>query len=274
MRKNRGRGRKSRRKVSRKRSYRRSAKRRNPRRRTRVRSYLRKRRTKRRNPRRRSRSRRFTSRKRSYRKKRRNPFFGLFKKKGRKRSYKRGRAKSRRRYKGRRRNPSFQSTFRGAFQAKRLLRGTGIVVGLGAGAFAKQIVLNVAPAGQEWPARVYGLLSIMAGAMLNMNARQPFLKSMGTGIVSYGILDLLISNVKPLAEFLPQIAGPTFQFAPPSGETGDLEGGMNYGRSTFGAQLQSGKEVEVVGANLQAGVAPEIIGAYEDNDEYGLDNEL
>jgi len=147
-------------------------------------------------------------------------------------------------------------------------------VGLGAGAFAKQVVLKAAPAGQEWPARAYGLLSIFAGAMLNRNARQPLLKSIGTGIVSYGILDLLISNVKPLAEFLPQIAGPTFQFAPPSGEAGELEGGMNYGRSTFGAQLPAGGNVEVVGANLQSGVAPEIIGAYDSDDEYGLDNEL
>jgi len=157
------------------------------------------------------------------------------------------------------------------------MRGAGIVAGLGVGAVAKQFVLNLAPPDQQWPTRIYGAISILAGAMLNMNARQPMLKAMGTGILAYGIADLLITNVKPLAEFLPQISGPA-AFAPAAGDLAPdevVEGGMNYGRSVMGASLVANKSVEIVGAgmgaNLQAGVDPEIVG---DDDDYEVDNLL
>jgi len=272
MRTNRSRrkGRKS--KSRKKRSYRKNPRSRS-RRRTRVKSYLRKRR----NRGHRKSSRRYSKRRTS---RRRNPFFGLFKKKRKSKRFKSKRRTSKRRYSSkRRRNPSFARSFKGAFATKRLVRGSGIVLGLGLGAFAKQIVLKAAPADQVWPSKVYGLLSIFAGAMLNMNARQPMLKSLGTGIVSYGILDLLISNVKPLAQFLPQIAGPSFEFSPADAEAGEaVDGGMNYGRSVMGANLVSNGQIEVVGgmgASLQSGVPPEIIGAYdEDEDDYGLDNAI
>jgi len=173
-----------------------------------------------------------------------------------------------RRFFGRkRRNTRIMRIGRQAFTPARLMRGTGIVVGLGAGAFAKQLVNRAIPANMGWLSRIYGLLSIVAGAGVNMTARHGAIKGAGTGMVAYGILDLLVTNVKPLADFLPQIAGPSALDASTAAaiadaETAEGEYGMGYGR-TVGAELPAGGQVEVVGANLQAGVTPELVGCEE-----------
>ena len=95
--------------------------------------------------------------------------------------------------------------------------------------------------------RGYGLVSIIAGAMLNNQARRKELKSAGTGMVVFGIYDLLVSNIPVewnISRFLPVIGAPT------------LSGAMNYGRSVYGASIQSGA-VEIVGSNITSGVPAE-----------------
>lgn len=164
-------------------------------------------------------------------------------------------------------------TARQAFAPARIIRGGGIVFGLGIGAAAKQMVLKAAPT-NVWLSRLYGAMSILAGALINMNARQPVLKAVGTGMVSYGILDLAVTNIEPLANFLPQIAGPTF--ALPGGAAETTQGGMAYGRQ-LAANLPADGNVQVVdymGANLTAGVDPEIVAAYDEDVEDGINNYL
>jgi hypothetical protein len=127
-------------------------------------------------------------------------------------------------------------------------RALGIVVGLGAGAVAKNMLNKVMP--NPMLTRAYGVLAIIAGATLNMKGRKAMTKSAGTGLVVYGVLDALITNIPALAAYFPAISGP----AAFSGLGYDA-----YGRSVMGASVNAGP-VEVVGANISSQIDPEIIG--------------
>lgn len=139
-----------------------------------------------------------------------------------------------------RRNPFNLSTGKSMLKQyankDRLLGAVGIVAGLGASALTKNMTAKIINSSKY--ARVYGILSIIAGTTMTLKAKQPFIRSMGTGFVAYGILDLVVANVPALAKFFPTIAAPT------------LSGYQSYGRNVMGADIPSNGAVEVVGSNL------------------------
>lgn len=152
----------------------------------------------------------------------------------------------------RRKNPKF--ALKSYFGQNRLMNGIALLAGLGGSAFAKTFLINFLPGNiQGIASRGYGAVSIIAGAMLNNRARRKTIKSVGTGMVVFGIYDLLTSNIPALNKFLPTISAPT------------LQGSMAYGRSVYGSGIQSGP-VEIVGANLTAGSPAEIVGDDYDGD--------
>ena len=170
------------------------------------------------------------------------------------------------RYKRRRRNPKFRvPKLKTIFTQKRMMRGVGVAIGLGLGATSKVMLNNVVQ--NEMFSRAYGLLSIAVGATVGMAAptNQPLLKGMGAGLVAYGILDLIITNVPTLAQYLPAIAGPTAFLPTGPAEAVNGMGAYSYGRSMMGASLQPGVAPEIVGANISQNMEPEIVG-----DDYDL----
>lgn len=131
-----------------------------------------------------------------------------------------------------------------------MIRGFALLVGLGAGAVLKQAT-NKMLADMPMVSRFFGLGSIAVGAFIGATAKgrnKKAIQFLGTGFVAYGILDLIISNVPQLAEYLPGISGPAA-----------FMGNIDYGRSMYGANIGQGS-VEIVGSSISQDVAPEIIG--------------
>lgn len=164
----------------------------------------------------------------------------------------------------RRRNPALnlRGVGRTYFGRARMVNAVAILAGLGGGGILKAFLVGFMPEGtmKDWGTRLYGLASIVIGVTLQNRSRMKAVKSAGTGLVIFGLYDLIVSNT-PLGRFLPTIASPTF--------SGNY---MNYGQQTYGmmgASLSDG-EVEVVGANIEAGMMPEIIG----HDDMGLEDAL
>jgi hypothetical protein len=146
------------------------------------------------------------------------------------------------------------------FSKDRMTNAVMLLVGLGGAGVLKGMTANFMPGGaiKDWYQRLYGVLSIIVGATLNMRGRKKEMKAVGTGMVVFGLYDVIVSNVQGLQQYLPTIAAPT------AFVSGDYQ---NYGRSTYadsmmGASLSPGS-VEVVGANIQAGEMPEIVGMEE-----------
>jgi hypothetical protein len=146
------------------------------------------------------------------------------------------------------------------FGKARMTQAFGIVLGIGGSAVAKQVISRMVA--QPVFDRVYGILSIIAGATLNMRGRKPMVKSAGTGMVVYGVLDLAVSNIPALAQFLPAVAVPS-AFLPQTTEA--VSGGMTYGRSMMGGNISSDRMPEVVGASISSGSDIEVVG-----DDYDL----
>lgn len=185
------------------------------------------------------------SSKRSY-KKRRNPSYKTRRQwstRAKRRSYKK------------RRNPSVKKIAQSYFGKARMMRAVGIIVGLGGSAAAKQFVGRMV--NNDIFNRAYGLLSIVAGATMNMKGRKPLVKSAGTGMVAYGVLDLLVSNIPALGDFLPGVATPS---ALMNLGSENIEGNLSYGRSTMGANLSSSQMPEIVGSNIGSGSSIEVVG--------------
>lgn len=162
----------------------------------------------------------------------------------------------------RRRNPAgLGSMGRRYFGKVRMVNAVAILAGLGGGGLLKTFLIGFMPEGpmKDWGTRLYGLASIVIGVTLQNRSRTKAIKSAGTGLVIFGIYDLLVTNT-PLGRYLPTIASPAL--------AGNY---MNYGQQTYGmgASLSQG-EVEVVGANIEAGVMPEIVG----HDDMGLEDAL
>lgn len=139
-----------------------------------------------------------------------------------------------------------------------MLNGLGIVGGLGLGALLKQVSSPMV--NNTYYNKFYGILSIIAGVTLGLKVRKPIMKSVGTGMVAYGILDVLVSNIEGLQKFLPAIASPTGFTSISSSPAGTVQGGMSYGRSMMGASINSRGSLEVVGGNYDSTMRPEVIG--------------
>jgi len=134
------------------------------------------------------------------------------------------------------------------FGKDRMLKGLGIAGGLAGGAIGKQLISKMLPT-MPIIGRFYGALSIIAGATITAKGKKEFQKSLGTGMVVYGIIDLIVTNVPSIAKFLPSVAGPTA-----------FMGSQGYGRSMYGSNINASRGVEVVGAQISQGMDPEIIG--------------
>jgi len=127
-----------------------------------------------------------------------------------------------------------------------------LLIGIGGAGALKGFSAGFMPEGpaKDWYQRLYGIVSIVIGATLNMQGKRKEMKSIGTGMVVFGLYDVIVSNIEGLQQYLPAISAPT-AFA------GDYR---SYGQSTMlGAGINDGP-VEVVGANLTAGEMPEIVG--------------
>lgn len=164
----------------------------------------------------------------------------------------------------RRRNPArlFKgANFRQIFSQARLTNAVAILAGVGGSGILKRFTADLMQPGsnmQDWYKRLYGLLSIFVGASLNMRGRQAVTKSAGTGMVVFGLYDLLTSNIEQVRQFLPAISPPTaFRRAPAEA----VEGGYrSYGQKTYmGANIGPGG-LEIVGSNLDPSQSPEIVG--------------
>ena len=142
---------------------------------------------------------------------------------------------------------------REVFTRERMMRGIALVAGLGIGGVTKGFIANLLPAGQgtEMFKRFAGAGVMMVGAMVNFGSRQQVMKNIGTGMVVFGIYDLIVSNLPAeIIRFFPTISPPTA-----------FGNNMSYGRSVYGAQLpQAGGPVEIVGANISSVIAPEVVG--------------
>lgn len=154
---------------------------------------------------------------------------------------------------------------RGIFTRSRIMRGFALILGIGISGLAKGLTANMFPTATDasgavtesfvghWYKRLYGILSVVVGASLNMRGKRVAVKNAGTGMVAYGVYDLLVSNVPMLAAYLPTISPPAF-----------LSGGMSYGRSLYGASITSGPVEVVGGANINSNMTPEIVGQDSD----------
>ena len=152
-----------------------------------------------------------------------------------------------RRINRRRRNPKF--ALKRYFGGARMTNALMLLVGIGGAGILKGFVVNMLPEGEmkNWSQKLYGLASIIVGATVNTQGRRKATKSIGTGMVVFGLYDLLVSNIPQLATYLPTIGAPTA-----------FDG---YGRDVYGmgASISDG-DIEVVGANISQQMTPEIIG--------------
>ena len=131
-----------------------------------------------------------------------------------------------------------------------------LLIGIGGSGALKGFAAEFLPEGQakDWFQRLYGVISIIVGATMNMQGKRKEIRSIGTGMVVFGLYDVIVSNVEGLQAYLPAIA-------PPTAFAGDYR---NYGQEVYdedmmGAGIQAGP-VEVVGSNITAGEMPEIVG--------------
>lgn len=203
--------------------------------------------------RRKKRSKKRSTKRKSYKKraKRRNPVSRkrTYKKRTKRRSYK----KVARR---RRRNPKFKMPkMKGMFTQSRLINAFALLAGIGGSAILKQMSMGMIV--NPMFSRIYGLLSIVAGATINMQGKRKVTKSVGTGMVVYGLFDLLVTNIPQAAQYLPGITGPTA-----------FMGNLDYGRSVMGANIGAGENTNVVGmgANIDSNIPSEIVGDYDIDD--------
>ena len=154
------------------------------------------------------------------------------------------------RLKPRRVNPN--KMFGRYFGKNRMINAVSLLAGLGGAALTKSFAIRTII--NPFFDRFFGVLSIIAGATINMQSRKLAFKSAGTGFVVFGLYDLLVQNVPALGAYLPSISGPSFMSRLPAETT---EGGLYYGR-TVGAGINYSRP-EVVGANIYTGMSPEII---------------
>ncbi len=156
----------------------------------------------------------------------------------------------RRRKYSRRRNPVRMRQY---FGKTRMTNAISLLVGIGGAAGIKAFASRMV--GNEWFDRTFGILAIIMGATLNMRGRRAMTKSVGTGMVVFGLYDAIVSNVPMLGAYLPTIGKPSFI------------SGYSYGRSTYpsmmGASVNDG-DIEVVGANVSMDMSPEIVGTEMD----------
>jgi len=160
------------------------------------------------------------------------------------------------RLKPRRVNPKFKGMIGKYFGKNRMGNAIALLAGIGGGALSKTFAVNMVT--NPMFSKFYGLLSIVAGATLNMRGRRKIVKSVGTGFVAFGVYDLLVENVPMLKAYLPSISGPTFLTQNDIEAADDvLSGGMNYGRNVMGASINSGS-IQTVGSSINLS-DPEII---------------
>lgn len=155
----------------------------------------------------------------------------------------------RRRY-SRRRNPVQMRQY---FGRQRMTNAIALLVGIGGAAGLKAVASKMVA--NPWFDRLFGVMAIVIGATLNMRGRRKMVKSVGTGMVVFGLYDAIVSNIPMLGAYLPTIGKPSFI------------GGYSYGRQTYpsmmGASLQDGV-VEVVGSNVSMDMSPDIVGGEMD----------
>ena len=139
-----------------------------------------------------------------------------------------------------------------------MTRAFALIAGIGTSSVIKQFAMRLTP--MPMFSRVYGLLAIALGATINIQARRGATKNFGTGILTYGVLDAIVTNVPQIAGYLPAISGPAA-----------FMGRNIVGRSVhpklMGANISANQPVDIVGmgANIEMGVPPEIVGHdYED----------
>lgn len=138
-----------------------------------------------------------------------------------------------------------------------MTRAVALIAGIGASAVLKQFAMRMIP--MPMFSRFYGLLAIALGATINIQAKRGATKQFGTGILTYGLLDVLVSNVPQLAAFLPAISGPAA-----------FMGSNVIGRSIMGANISANQPVNIVGngmgANIDMGIPSEIVGGHDYED--------
>jgi len=149
-----------------------------------------------------------------------------------------------------------------------MLNAVTLLIGIAGGGMLKGFASKFVPEGQsrDWFQKLYGVAAIIVGAALNMKGKRAEVKSIGTGMVVFGLYDALVSNVPQLQKYLPSISIPT-GFLPGSES---VEGNYrNYGQSVYdtsmmGSNLSAGG-VEIVGSSLSS-QGSEIVGMNEDYD--------
>lgn len=168
----------------------------------------------------------------------------------------------------RRRNPRRKRGFalkgmtRRYFGKGRMTNAVMLLVGIGASGALKGFSANFLPAGagKDWYKRLYGILSIILGATFNMRSRRSEIKSIGTGMVVFGLYDVLVSNITQLQAYLPVISPPSAFLPAAETASGNYR---SYGRETYddmmGANIGPGG-TEIVGANIGSPDGVEIVG--------------
>ena len=140
----------------------------------------------------------------------------------------------------------------------RMQRALPILVGFAGGITLKPTVQNfIVPklpvTMQEMATKWFGILTIMAGAMLSQRGRRRMTKDAGLGLIVAGLYDVIATNFTklPFVDYLPSIT--------PGG--GDTQSGL-------GASIGTGAGFTTVGAaNIATGMDPEVIGGDMDLDD-------
>lgn len=165
----------------------------------------------------------------------------------------------------RRRNPvRLKAMTKSFFSKQRMTNALMLILGIGGAGTLKAMTAKFIPegAGRDWYQRLFGALAIGLGATVGMQSKNKAIKSAASGMVAFGLYDLIVSNIVGLQAYLPTISAPT----------AFMGSNYSYGRSTYedmmGASISSGA-VEVVGANISAGELPDIVG-----DDYDLSDAL
>ena len=112
---------------------------------------------------------------------------------------------------------------------------------------------------QERATKWFGILTIVAGAMLSQRGRRRMTKDAGLGLIVAGLYDVIATNFAnlPFIDFLPSVTPGTM----PGGGGGDTQSGL-------GASIGTGAGFTTVGAaNIATGMDPEVIGGDMDLDD-------
>jgi hypothetical protein len=153
----------------------------------------------------------------------------------------------------RRRNPNIKAMTKRIFNKNIFMNALLLLAGIGGAGSLKKLALKMAPAGMLSTVidRGYGVLSIALGLMVAGASKRKETKTVSTGMIAYGVYDLITANIPAVSGYLPSITAPSA-----------MSGYSSYGRRVMGSNFShvSPMSTEIVGASISAGVIPEIVG--------------